>query len=161
MDNNLIVWFILFFVFSMLLYPIVQIIPSTRLRNKISLREYTVSLGIRIDVRSPKIEKDLDILYGDLIATVGYHLEYHNHVYQKRHTALRSLKHDNWFWINDSQPPVWLIEKLQAAYQTLPTFIEAVEHGPNGTTIFCRESQSKEDVDRIYAVLKSLNQISR
>ncbi|CAA0108139.1 Uncharacterised protein [BD1-7 clade bacterium] len=157
MSSSAIVWGILIFVVCMLAHPIIQLIPSKRLKQKVALREYATSLGITIKPVSPNIPKKLDIQYGDLVYTVGYFQERYTDTFKKRHLALRSIKDGHWFWINDTQPPANQIEKLQTAYAKLPDFIKAVDQGPTGTILYWRESPEQADVDAVLEALILVN----
>lgn len=147
-------WLFVLLVFGMMAWPILQLMPSDGQKRRVVIRQQAKDAGLVVSIEKIKLPEALADSYRHLDNAVNYRLEQRTGL-RKRLIAIRSNRDKSqWFWLEGLRPETHLIEPLLEQYQRLPTCIDAIEHGPNGHSIFWLEQSAQLNVTEIKALLQ-------
>ena len=147
-------WIIVAIVAGMVAYPMLQIIPNSRQKLVIKLRQQASKIGLSVQIRHPTLPQELHSTYHNLTCSVAYHLPDINPNIEKTYMAIRSHQSNEWFWPDQKRPPVKHLNALLQSYAHFPDCILAIEHTPIGHAIFWREDQPVEQLEHIQHILQ-------
>lgn len=151
-------WIIATVVLGMLVYPVLQMVPSEKQKRQIALRQAAMAKGIRVQIRHPKLIQTQFNEHPEILRSVAYHLPVKETCLKKYFTAVRSAKDsEGWFWINGIRPPAATMLEMLPIYNTMPSYCLAIEQSPHGSTLFFLDTLQSCDVDEILTSLEKLN----
>lgn len=159
--SQLLILLLIVIAMGVVLYPVMQLMPSGRQRQQQKLREVALKAGIQIKIRQPELPEALIATYKGIHDTVAYSLGYfEDHCIDGTFTALRSQLSDNqWIWLNDRFPGGDLLTRIQPLLADLPAFIRAIELAPHQVSIFWNECGEARDIEVIREQLENLHQL--
>lgn len=156
MDN--IEWIIAFIAFSLLVYPIMQMIPSEKEKRQVALRQAAMAKGLRIEVRHPKLIQTQINDYPNIMRCVGYGLPLKATSLDRKYTAIRCESDpEGWFWLEGIRPLAAHMHNMLPLYRQAPAYCLAIEQGLRGSSIFFIDSGKNCNIDEIYDFLEQLN----
>ena len=147
-------WFFALLVFGMMAWPIMQLMPTDAQKRRIAIRQQAADAGLTVSLEKIHLPEALAESYRHLDNAINYRLE-HRTGLRKRLIAIRSNRDKSqWFWLEGLRPDTHLLERLLEQYQQLPLCIDAIEHGPNGHSVFWHEQSAKLSAEQIKALLE-------
>lgn len=152
-------WVIVVIVFSLLLYPVMQLIPSEKQKRQVTFRQAAMRLGIRLQVRHPNLPANFLGEHPELLRTIGCHLPVKESSLTDRFTAIRKNSSGEWEWIGYSLPPESIRLPLLALSASIPAPALALEIAPGGASLFVDDTHPMATAEETAALLAQLNQV--
>jgi len=146
-------------VFAMLVYPIMQMIPSEKQKRQVALRQAAMAKEIRVQVRYPRLTQSYINDHPEFLRTVAYFLQVKKTRLDKKFTAIKSDSDpEGWFWLDGIRPHPSVMLEMLPIYRNLPDYCLAVEQGPHGSAVFFADTHQDANADEIYNSLAKLNE---
>lgn len=151
-------WIIAVMVFAMLVYPIIQMIPSEKQKRQVALRQTAMAKGIRVQVRYPKLIQNYINEHPEILRSVAYFLPVKETSLDKKCIAVKSdTDPEGWFWLDGIRPHPSIMLEMLPLYRTMPDYCLAIEQGPHGSAIFLLDTLKTCNIEEIFTSLEELN----